>query len=450
MNAETRAGIKNNTGLKREQKVSLDRELTSMIGDNGTKVPGLGVIVFRDGKEVYSKFLGSSRIDNEDRSKDRPFTRESRFRAASVSKPFTAFTIMQLKEQGKIDLDEDISKYLGFTLRNPHYPDIPITVRMLASHTSSIRDGQIYGIPPSMSVEEFFKPEGEWYEGGAHFAPQGEKPGEYFSYCNLNYGLLGTIIESVTGERFDLYQKGHILKQLSIGGDYVAGNFSPQEFEKLGTVYQKKDAEGKWDENGPWYGQADDYRGRQPQADIVAPQNPYAEGIQEDYILKGYRPGTNATMLSPAGGLRLSVEELSHALLMLINGGVYEGKRVLSPASIQEMASRQWTYTEKTNNGENYGGSILSYGLGLYQIDGKSTARFCRDKEFNFIGHTGEAFGLLSSCFFRPGTGDGFVYIINGTALEVDKDERSLGKFSSNYIWEEKLTDAICRSCFIR
>ncbi|MBQ7567513.1 beta-lactamase family protein [bacterium] len=443
-----RSDIKDQAALSQEQITALDRELAAMIGDTGTKVPGLGVIVFRNGREAYSCFLGASRISGKDGSPNQPFTRDSRFRAASVSKQFTVFTLMQLSEQGRIDLDADGSKYLGFTLRNPHYPDIPITARMLASHTSSIRDGRVYSIPPQMSVTEFFDPAGQFYEGGAHFAPQEEKPGEYFTYSNLNYGLLGTIIEAVTGERFDLCQKRHILQQLSIGGDYVPGNFSSQKFQKLGTVYQKKDASGKWDENGPWYGKADDYQGNQPQADTIILQNPYAEEVQDTYSLEGYRPGSNATMLSPAGGLRISTEELSHALLMLIHDGIYNGQRVLSPASVKEMLARQWTYSETHKNGNNYGGSLLSYGLGLYQIDGNSRARFCRDKKLDFVGHTGEAFGLLSSCFFRPGTGDGFVYILNGTALEIDEDKRSLGKFSSNYIWEENLTDAICRICF--
>lgn len=447
MLTETRTENTSWEAMNSEQKQALDRELAAMIGDTGTKVPGLGVIVFREGREVYSAFLGSSSLKGEGVLRDRPFARDSRFRAASVSKMFTVFTIMQLQEEGRLDLDTDAGVYLGFTLRNPHYPQIPITVRMLASHTSSLRDGRVYSIPPSLSVTEFFEPAGPFYEGGAHFAPLGERPGEYFSYCNLNYGLLGTIIEAVTGERFDLYQKQHILRQLSIEGDYVPGNFSPEEFAKLGSVYQKKDAAGKWDESGPWHGKADDYGGVQPQAESVSLQNPYAEDVRQTYSLEGYRPGTNATMLSPAGGLRLSVEELSHALLMLMNGGIYEGRRVLSSASVEEMLAQQWIYSADRENGNNYGGAILSYGLGVYHVLGNSTARFCRGRELDFVGHTGEAFGLLSSCFFRPGSGDGFVYIMNGTAMEV-ADERSLGRFSSNYIWEEKLTEAICRYCF--
>ena len=113
----------------------LEKELSDLIGETGTKVLGFGVIAFKDSKEVYSKFSGFSNIE-----KKIPITRYTRFRVASVSKMFTAFTIMQLVEQGKINLDTDVSEYLGFKLRNPNFPDTPINVRMLASHTSTLRD----------------------------------------------------------------------------------------------------------------------------------------------------------------------------------------------------------------------------------------------------------------------------------------------------------------------
>ncbi|WP_303758187.1 hypothetical protein [Selenomonas ruminantium] len=64
---------------------------------------------------------------------------------------------------------------------------------------------------------------------------------------------------------------------------------------------------------------------------------------------------------------------------MLLNDGTYKGKQVLSPASVKTMLGREWIYDDKTKNGNNYGGTILSYGLGIYQMDGKSTARFCKD-----------------------------------------------------------------------
>ena len=424
-------------------EMDLDAKLSAMIGESGIKVPGLGVIIYKGGREIYSRFLGSRTISNDTPKKNQPVTRDTRFRAASVSKMFTIFSVMQLVERGKIFLDEDAGKYLDFPLRNPACPQKKITVRMLASHTSSLRDGKIYSIPPNFSVEEFFSPHGKFWEDGAHFAPADEKIGEYFTYSNLNYGLLGTILEAVTGQRFDRYQKENLFAQLDIEADYLPGNFSPQEFTTLGTTYQKKNLRGQWDEYGAWFGKADDYSGVQPARDTIRLQNPYAENFQGVYSLKDYRVGTNATIFSPQGGLRISFEELSHALEMMMNGGLYRGRHVLRGESLATMFKPQWIYDSRKKNGRPYGGAILNYGLGTYFIDGKSSARVCREREINLVGHTGAAFGLLSGIFFRPHTKDGFVYMMNGEAIEEDVDPRSFGEFSGNYIWEERLMDAL-------
>ncbi len=425
---------------------NLDRELKDMVGDKGTKVPGIGVMVYKNGEEAYENFFGNAVIDYNNPQNNKPFTRDTRFRLASVSKQFTMFTIMQLVEKGKIDLDADASKYLGFTLRNPNYPDTPITVRMLAAHISSLRDGNCYSVPPDKSIKECFEPTGRYYENGEHFAPKGQAPGKYFSYCNLNYGVLGTIIERVTGERFDKYQKNHILKQLDIKGGYSPGEFTAKELATVGTIYRKRDKYGKWDENGPWHATKDNYGNIAPDRETVTLPVPYADNYSLTRNMKNYKVGTNATVFSPQGGLRISAEELSHALVMLMNGGTYKNRRVLKPESVAQMIDKVWVYDENKKNGNTYGGVMLSYGLGEYQIDGKSSARVCKDYVFDFVGHTGVAYGLLSAMFFNPETKDGYLYIINGLPMDEDNDERSFGSFSGNYIWEEQAADAICRN----
>ena len=415
----------------------LDEELAQMIGNNDIKVPGLGIIVYKNGAEVYSNFLGSRTVDN------KPVTRNTRFRVASVSKMFTVFTILQLMEQGKLNIDEDVSLYLNFLLRNPSYPQQKITIRMLASHTSSICDDIIYSIPPNVSIKEFFSPEGSYWLNGAHFLPK--QAGKYFMYSNLNYGILGTIIENITGKRFDIYQKENILSQLDTSADYVPANLNKDSFEMLGTVYQKKDEAGVWNEFGEWFAKADDFKGVQPPRDTISLQNPYDETFQQTYNLSDYKIDTNATIFSPQGGLRISFEELAHTLNFLMNNGIYHGRRILNEESIHLLFTPQWIYNSALSNGDTYGGAMLNYGLGTYFIDGKSTARVCKDYEVNLIGHTGVAFGMLSGLFFVPETKNGFVYMMNGTAIDEDNDLRSKGRFSSNYIWEEKIMNLICQ-----
>lgn len=307
---------------------------------------------------------------------------------------------------------------------------------MLASHTSSIRDGKIYSIPPNFSVEEFFSPRGKFWEDGAHFAPSAENVGEFFTYSNLNFGLLGTIIERVTGQRFDIFQRENLFAQLDINAEYLPENFSPREFELLGTIYRKK--------NSPdWFGTIDDFNGLQPPKNFVRLQNPYDENFQGVYNLADYRIGTNATIFSPQGGLRISFEELSHALEMMIGGGNFRGRQILKHESFAEMFKSHWIFDGR--NGQPYGGVILNYGLGSYFVDGRSRARVCRNREINLLGHSGAAYGLLSGIFFVPNTQNGFAYMLNGTAIDEDFDPRAKGKFSDNYIWEEQIMNAVCK-----
>lgn len=411
----------------------MENDFEKLIGDTGAKVPGLGVIIFKDGKEIYSNFLGQSVIGKKN------VTRQTRFRAASVSKMFTVFTILQLVEQGKINLDADASNYLNFKLRNINFPNEKISVRMLASHTSTLRDGTIYSSPPNYSLEEFFKPDGKFFEGGAHFG----KEKNFFTYSNLNYGILGTIIENVTGARFDIYQKENILAQLETRADYVPANLSRAEFENLGTVYQKKNPLGVWNEHGSWYGKADDFKNVQPPKDTISLQNPYDENFQQVFNLKDCRAGHNATIFSPQGGLRISFQELANALEMLMNGGTFHGRKILSEKSVAEMLTPHWTFNG--SNGNTSGGVFLSYGLGIYFIDGKGTNRLFKNCEINLAGHSGAAFGMLSGIFFIPKTKTGFIYMMNGETYEEDNDARSLGTFSSNYIWEENICNAVCK-----
>ncbi len=502
----------------REQQKKLDAALEAMLGDNGTKVVGLGVVVFQDGREMYSRFMGDSYIgrtvvtekatgeissitmnDTEaiiaekakaaknkqnqsdsvvgdvqaaevedtalveedgissidgmdtyqtDKYPNRLFTRASRFRSADLSKQFVVFSIMQLVEKGKLNLDEDASKYLGFSLRNPAHPETPITLRMLASQTSSIRDGLNDEKFSDSSIEEYFKATGKHWDNGVHFAKASEAPGQYFKESHLNYGLLATIIEKVTHQRFDKYQKNNILKQLDIVGDYIPSNFSEMQFEDLGTIYVKMTPDGQWDDSGAWRGLDDNfnyYKSKEneyelPEGDTIY-QGASSDGNMEAvYSLKNYKVGTNASIFAPDNGLRLSTREIGNVLKMIFNRGTYNEKQILKPESLEAMFAKQWEYNPGTRNGDTENGTVLSYGLGEYQIDGTSTARVVQGKEVNLVGLKGKDLGIFTGMFFRPGTRDGFVYVMNGEAISP---EQGKGTFSGNSVWEENIMNAI-------
>ena len=103
------------------------------------KVVGLSVAVVKDNKIIYTNSFGTSNLE-----KGTLLNNNNIFRIASISKSFSATSIMQLIETGKLDLDEDVSNLVGFPIRHPKYPETIITLRLLMSHQSSINDSEGY------------------------------------------------------------------------------------------------------------------------------------------------------------------------------------------------------------------------------------------------------------------------------------------------------------------
>ena len=398
-----------NSLLSKTATRKLDAALADMIGGYGEKVPGLAVIVYKNGREVYRNMMGNRFLSPRNKNWNLPVTSDSRFRVASISKVFTAAGYMQLVDEGKINLDEDVSRYLGFTLRNPNYPNKVITSRMLLSHTSSIRDYPTSYVPFKSNVRSFFTSADCWTKGKA--------PGSYFSYCNLNFVLLATIMEKVSGQRFDKYITKNVLKPLDIKGSFNLRDFSSADLQKMGTLYRKTKGEA-----GRYYAQID------------------------DRPLSSYRPGNNAGIFSPQGGLRISPEELSHMLEMLLNQGKYKGREILKPATVQLMEKPVWKYNPSQPNGNIDNDAIESYGLALQQFSGTGSTRPAPNRpDFDLVGHLGEAYGFIGGLMWQPGTKNGFIFLQNGFATDYKHNK---GRYSRNYRWEENFMKAIIENAF--
>ena len=136
------------------------------------------------------------------------------YRVASISKHIGTIGLMQLYERGLFQLDDDVSGALGFKLRNPYFPDKPITFRQVLSHQSSIREGSKYNdfivytynqMSNLPSVKELLLYGGAWYTLDTFDSVH--PPGTYFSYSNINFGLMGTLVEKLSGVRFDIYMR---------------------------------------------------------------------------------------------------------------------------------------------------------------------------------------------------------------------------------------------------
>ena len=150
---------------------------------------GLAVVVVKDNQIVYHHEFGYSDLE-----KRTPLREDNLFRIASISKSFSATSMMQLIEKGLVTLDTDVSTLAGFPIRNPRYPEKVITLEMLMSHTSSLNDSQGYFVLDVVNPD--VNP--DWAKCYNDY-----EPGTGYEYCNLNFNLVGTFIEKLSGERFD-------------------------------------------------------------------------------------------------------------------------------------------------------------------------------------------------------------------------------------------------------
>ncbi|MGA1049410.1 MAG: serine hydrolase domain-containing protein [Minisyncoccia bacterium] len=139
---------------------------------------------------------------------------------------------MQLVESGKLNLDTDVSSLLGFQVRNPKYPNKVISLRLMMSHLSSINDSQGYFnldvIDPAKNPN--------WMKAYSDYAP-----GDSFVYCNLNYNMIGAIIERASKQRFDDYVIDNILMPLGLYGGY---NVMRLDSTRFAYIYEYKNDSG--------------------------------------------------------------------------------------------------------------------------------------------------------------------------------------------------------------
>lgn len=428
----------------------LAAQMDALLTDPEIPVIGYSVSLIQDGRIAYERSGGYRRYDADDPAQCLPMDRDTRYRIASISKMFTCTAVMQQVELGRMSLDEDAGTYLGFPLRNPHYPNAVITPRLLMAHYGSIRDGSAYSIPKDIPICECFLPAGRYYADGSHFAaPDGLHnmgPNGYYVYSNLNYGLLGTIIERLSGERFDCYMRRHVLAPMGIHASFNPGDFNQEQLDHLAVIY-KRCADGVWAADRPWTAQFDDYRGRIPDPDTVSISNPDLGLADYTEHVADYRIGTNGTIFSPQGGLRISAHELAIFGQMLLGKGVApNGSRILSEQSVRELFTPVWSYDPALDNRDPLD-TAYAYGAGVNiispDIGGDHMAAGRGD--ITLFGHTGSAYGLISACYVDPARNVGFAYAFNGLGADT---ESHLGRYTRRTIWHERMMDLISQVLF--
>lgn len=322
-----------------------------------------------------------------DRSTGRVVTADDPVRIASISKLVTTLGVMRLVDQGKLDLDRDVSDYLGWSLRNPAFPDRPITLAMLLSHRSSLIDGgELYLIPLGVTLRERLADPRVW---DTEHAPGSD----WFHYTNLNFPVIASVMEKVTGERFDVAMSRLVLKPLKLDTCFNWGaGCSADAYRRAVVLYRASGEVAR-----------DDLRGSPPACPVFLADRTGCD-------LSTYRLGDNGALFSPQGGLRISMRDLAKIGQLLAR----QGQGLISRQSYARMMKPVWQFNGSNGLGEDgtASGFFCAYGLAVQRLAGKQAG--CRDDPFGDgvvrFGHSGDAYGLKSGLWFDPRTGKGLAF----------------------------------------
>jgi len=291
-------------------------------------------------------------------------------RVASISKLVVAIGVMRLVEQGKLDLHRDVNDYLGWRVRNPAFPDAPITLRALLSHQSGLRDAVDYIVLLDGSLVAVLADPKAWNVDHA--------PGTYFSYANINSPLIAAVMESATGERFDQLMARLVLTPLGLDACYNWGAGCSDG--RRGQAVSLLRPNGDLARDAPMTG---------PDPCAVYPASDGSCDVD-----KLYKIGGNGSAFSPQGGLRISARDLAKIGQLLLR----DGAPLLSRKSFRQMIGPVWTFDGK--NGDDDKGYFTSYGLGVHWLTDKTGNRW--------FGHVGEAYSLRAGFWINPVERRGF------------------------------------------
>ncbi|MBR0218223.1 MAG: beta-lactamase family protein [Clostridia bacterium] len=334
---------------------------------------GGGVIVSRDGEILYEYYFGADAKYN-----GRPVDGDTVFKVASLTKMITAVGVMRLKEEGKLDLDAPLTYGSeGALIRNPRFPDTPVTLRQAMSHTSSLLGSAQYSTAPAW--EKITEDQNRYFSK--------YEPGTNYEYANLNGGIMGSAIERASGQSLNAYMRDAVFAPLGINASYAAHLLPDPEplsrtYTQEGEVYMK--AEKYLEEDRTFY------------EDTCNPDSHYRASV---------------------GSLYISLSGMAKIGEVLACGGMADGVRILSPQAAAEMRADQRTVRGTTVTGES------PYGLGVY--------RFTASDGRTWYGHQGRWVGMLTDLFVEPDTRTAVVLVMNGVGRsgsgELDaKAERAL------------------------
>ncbi len=249
---------------------------------------GASVAVIKDGHVTYHYEYGYA--DKEDGI---TVNENTKFRVASLSKVFTAMLAMAEVNDGKLDLDADISNLFGYRFYNPKFPTTAITPRMLLTHSAGYSDKQGYHEPLSTvaSSEKYYS----------------YKPGHKYLYSNLSIGIAGAVVEKASNQTLSQYARDRFFAPMGIDASYAANYLSDTSL--VANCYFRSSVKYS------------------------------REAIIESNESKRTQPGYK--YYTGQSALLISAVDLAKVMTILINDGQYNGQTYLSPQTVQEMLTVQ-------------------------------------------------------------------------------------------------------------
>ena len=382
--------------FSRERLYRIDHMVKEYIDTR--KMIGAGALIARNGKIVYYRSYGW-----DDRENKKPLKRNAIFRIASQTKAITSVAVMMLYEEGKFLLDDPVSKYIH-SFKNPRvldkfnpadttYTTVPasreVTIRDLLTHTSGIGYAQI-GSPEFVAIYAKNNIRSFFGQGSTSLAedvqkigslPLAHNPGEKFTY-GLNTDVLGYLVEVVSGMSLSDFMKTRIFDPLGMKDTYFY--VPPAKQSRLVTTYYP-DSTGKlvklplqYEDNGP---------------------------LNIDF------PKSTGTYYSGGAGLCSTLLDYATFLQMILNGGIYNGKRLLSPHTVRMISVNQIGDLMEDDN---------KFGLGFEVLTEEGGAKFPTP----------------------PGTlGWGGIY---STSYWADPKNKVIGLFFKQ-VWDDPASDAAAK-----
>jgi D-alanyl-D-alanine carboxypeptidase len=370
------------------------------------RMPGMlsAAYIMRRGAAVRRRAEGRALT----RGRWRDFTLDQPFRVASPSKMLAATGFMALARQNDLDLDADVSVYLGEPLRHPAFPAIALTPRMLLSHASGLRNGIDFPVPFNRPLLARLSAAAREDDYGGWFAPAHEPPGRWFSYSDTNFALIAQIVERVSGARFDRFMREALFAPLRLDIGYNWSGVSTAKRARAAAACV-------WQESA-WRPQVDAAPPRAPEIVLYRGENNGA-ATEADY-----RIGMNGFAFAPQGGLRLSVADMDRLAQFYLDGA-RAGDETLAP-----MTTPAWVFDPASPNGDTLEGFYQAFGLGVQTPLGRPAQHGLRSDAYfgagsaDWRGHFGDAYGWMTGLFWNARANATLVWAINGMP-EADRPQ---------------------------